>query len=150
MSRLWAGLEVHLLAARYLGVGGVGPLNGQCRATKRDGSPCRGSATGSNGMCWAHDPENAGQRRRLASKAGKSKPNRELADLKRRLSDLADAVLLGSVDRGDAAVAGQLLNTYIRAVGVELKVREQLDLVERLEELEGLMERRNEGSRYGA
>jgi hypothetical protein len=31
-------------------------------------------------------------------------------------------VLVGKVDRANAAVAGQLLNTVIRAVGVELKV----------------------------
>ena len=60
----------------------------------------------------------------------------ELTDVKRRLSDLVDDVLEGRKDRGDAAVAGQLLNTYIRAVGVELKAREQLEVVERLEALE--------------
>jgi hypothetical protein len=45
-------------------------------------------------------------------------------------------VLAGSVDRQDAAVVGQLLNTVIRVVSVELKVREQLELEERLEALE--------------
>jgi hypothetical protein len=73
----------------------------------------------------------------------------ELTDVKRRLSDLVSDVLEGRQDRGDAAVAGQLLNTYIRAVGVELKAREQLEVVERLEALEeGLQAQK--GSRYGA
>jgi hypothetical protein len=75
-------------------------------------------------------------------KAGKSRPSRELADLKRRLSDLADSVLEGGVDRGDAAVCGQLLNTIIRAVAVELRVREQTELIGRLEELEAVLEHR--------
>jgi len=46
------------------------------------------------------------------------------------------------VDRSDAAVVGQLLNTYIRAVSVELKVREQLEILERLEMLEEAAEAR--------
>jgi hypothetical protein len=52
-------------------------------------------------------------------------------------------VLEGRVDRGDAAVAGQLLGTVIRAIGTELKVREQTELIERLEQLEELLEERN-------
>jgi len=57
--------------------------------------------------------------------------------------ELADAVLDGTQNRASAAVAGQLLNTLIRAVGVELRVREQLDLIGRLEELEEIVERQN-------
>jgi hypothetical protein len=68
--------------------------------------------------------------------------------IKTRLSDLADDVLEGSVDKGAAAVAGQLLNTYLRAVAVELKAREQLELVERLEALEQAVESRRGGSRW--
>ncbi len=101
--------------------------------------------------CVAHDPARSEERKRNAARAGRSKPNRELAAIKDRLSSLADDVLEGRVDRGDAAVAGQLLNTVIRAVGVELKVREQQDLIERLEDLETLLERQDERrGRYGA
>jgi hypothetical protein len=61
-------------------------------------------------------------------------------------------VLAGTVDRGNAAVVGQLLNTYLRAVSVELKAREQLELVERLESLEEALETKtgNGGRRWGA
>jgi len=60
-------------------------------------------------------------------------------------------VLEGAVDRSDAAVVGQLLNTYIRAVSVELKAREQLELIERLEALEeGLERTRGTPRGYGA
>jgi hypothetical protein len=83
-----------------------------------------------------HDPTRSEERRRAASKAGKAKPNREIADIKVRLSGLADDVLAGRVDRADAAVAGQLLGTVIRAVGMELKVREAEDFERRLAELE--------------
>ena len=62
---------------------------------------------------------------------------------------MADAVLKGAVDKGDAAVCGQLLNYVIRAVGMELRVKEILDLEERLSELEAALERKG-GQRYGA
>src|SRR5215212_5241538 len=133
-------------------MGGRGlPLVVRCAGTKRDNSPCTATVEPPQRFCWWHDPDNADKRRRAASKAGKSKLSRELAGIKQRLSGLADDVLAGAVDRGDAAVAGQLLNTYLRAVSVELKAKEQLELVERLEALEeGLQPQNRGGSRWGA
>jgi hypothetical protein len=121
-----------------------------CRATKKDGSPCTLPSLGQSGLCWAHDPKNAERRRRGQSRGGRKKPDRELADIKRRLSELADDVVEGKVDKGAAAVAGQLLNTVIRAVSVELKAREQLELVERLEVLEAALEQKRGGRGWGA
>jgi len=96
--------------------------------------------------CIGHDPDQAEARRRRASKGGKrggrGRPQAELAQIKARLSDLADDVLEGRQDRADAAVAGQLFNTYLRAVAVELRAREQLELVERLEMLEEALEQK--------
>jgi len=119
----------------------------RCAGTKRDNSPCTATVEPPQRFCWWHDPANADKRRRAASKAGKSKPSRELADIKQRLSDLADGVLEGRTNRGVAAVASQILNVYLRAVSVELKAREQLELIERLEALEEKLER---GARRGA
>ena len=121
-----------------------------CSATKRDGNPCTLPANGPEGLCWAHDPKNAERRRRGQSRGGRNKPSRELAEIKRRLSDLADGVLEGRQDKGVAAVASQVLNVYLRAVSVELKAREQLELIERLEALEEALERNKGGSRWGA
>jgi hypothetical protein len=45
-----------------------------------------------------------------------------------------------------AAVASQVLNVYLRAVSVELKVREQTEIIERLEALEA--QAQNRGSRW--
>jgi hypothetical protein len=120
-------------------------LTSTCTATKRDGSPCTLPSYGSDGLCWAHDPKNAERRRRGQSRGGKSKPSKELASIKARLSDLADDVLTGTVDKGVAAVASQVLNVYLRAVSVELKVNEQLELIERLEALEGVLKGRRTG-----
>jgi hypothetical protein len=117
----------------------------RCAGTKRDNSPCTATVEQPQEYCWWHDPANADKRRRAASKAGKSKPNRELAGIKRRLSDLADDVLTGTVDKGVAAVASQVLNVYLRAVSVELKVNEQLELIERLERLEEVLKGRRAG-----
>ena len=122
-----------------------------CGATKRDGTPCSLPAKGSSGYCWAHDPANREQRRRMASRAARSNrrnhPTRELQNVKHRLIDLADAVLEGRADRGRAAVAGQLLNTAIRALEAERKWHE-IDVIEaRLAELERIAEQRPETGR---
>jgi len=100
---------------------------------------------GSDGLCWAHDPKNAERRRRGQSRGGKSKPSKELVSIKQRLSVLADDVLEGRQDKGVAAVASQILNVYLRAVSVELKVNEQLELIERLEALEEVLKGRRTG-----
>ncbi len=77
-------------------------------------------------------------------RAGKGRPQAEIQNIKTRLSELAEGVLEGDIDRADAAVAGQLLNYVIRAVGMELKVREQEEILRRVEELEALLERQRE------
>jgi hypothetical protein len=85
--------------------------------------------------CWNHHPDYEQARRRRASKGGKrggrGRPQAELTDIKQRLSGLAEDVLEGRQDKGVAAVASQVLNVYLRAVSVELKAREQLELIER-------------------
>jgi hypothetical protein len=111
-------------------------LSRQCSGITRDGARCTRSVEGPNGLCWLHDPTREQDRRRAASKAGRSKPSRELQGIKQRLSQLADDVLEGTVDKGRAAVAGQLLNYYLRAVAVETKVREVEELEARVSELE--------------
>ena len=59
-------------------------------------------------------------------------------------------MLEGRQDKGVAAVASQVLNVYLRAISVELKVREVTELEERLEELERVLEQRKDGNRWGA
>jgi hypothetical protein len=122
----------------------------RCAGTKRDNSPCTATVEPPQRFCWWHDPANADKRRRAASKAGKAKPNRELASIKTRLSNLADDVLADKVDKGVAAVASQVLNVYLRAMSVELRVREQMELIERLESLEEGLEQQRGERRYGA
>jgi hypothetical protein len=113
-----------------------------CRATKANGEPCRAPAKGPHGYCWAHDPSNAEQRSRMASKAARSKPSRELIRLKAQLVDLTKGVLAGEIETGRAAVANQLINTRLRAIEVERKVREAEELEERLEAIESVLKGR--------
>ena len=76
-----------------------------CAGTKRDGSKCTATVEPPQTYCWWHDPENAEARRRAASKAGKSRPSRELPGIKSQLQDLTRDVLAGDLETGRAAVA---------------------------------------------
>jgi hypothetical protein len=111
-----------------------------CNGTRADGEHCRAQAMRDSEWCINHDPEQAEVRRRRASKggkrAGRGRPLVELADVKRQLREVADDVIAGRTEKGNAAVAGQLLGTFLRAVSVELKVREQDEILQRLDALE--------------
>ncbi len=126
---------------------------GQCAGITAAGGRCKGQAIGNSQYCFSHSPDHAEARKRRASKGGKrggrGRPQVELAEIKARLSALADDVLEGRADRGNAAVAAQVLNVYLRAVSVELKVVEQRELIERLEALERATAQK-EGKRWGA
>jgi hypothetical protein len=111
-------------------------LASTCSATKRDGSPCTLPSSGPSGLCWAHDPKNAERRRRGQSRGGKNKPSRELTGLKAQLQDLTTDVLSGELETGRAAVANQLINTRLRAIEVERKIKETQELEERIGALE--------------
>jgi hypothetical protein len=125
----------------------------RCLGTKRDNSPCTVTVEPPQTYCWWHNPANADKRKQAAARGGKrggrGRPQAELANIKGRLSDLADDVLADKVDKGVAAVVSQVLNVYLRAVSVELKAREQLELVGRLETLEEVLEQRKGDRRHG-
>jgi len=86
--------------------------------------------------CFNHDPARAHERRRNASRAGRSKPSRDLAGVKTQLQNLTRDVLAGDLETGRAAVANQLINTRLRAIELERKTRETDELEVRIEELE--------------
>jgi hypothetical protein len=108
----------------------------RCRASKADGTACKAPATGSHGYCWAHDPEHAEQRQRAASKAARSKPNREVRGYKQEVKSLITAVENGGQDRADAAVMLQGYRVLKDLVELERRVRELDDFEARLAELE--------------
>ena len=108
----------------------------RCQGIKRDGGRCTLGVPPGDEWCFNHDPARAEERRRNASRAGKSAGGREIRDLKRRISDVVDAVLEGGQDRGRAAVAIQGFNALRGVLDLEMKAREQQELIERLEALE--------------
>jgi hypothetical protein len=124
----------------------------RCTAIKGSGERCKGRAIEGSEWCWNHHPSHADERRRHGARGGKrggrGRPQAEISDIRRRLLDLADDVLEGRQDKGVAAVASQIFNVYLRAVSVELKVREQQEITERLQELETLLEQRKGERRY--
>jgi hypothetical protein len=122
-------------------------LMSRCQGIKRDGGRCTASVAPSVQWCFNHDPERAADRKRNASRAGKSSGGREIRDLKRRISDLVDAVLEGSQDRGRAAVAIQGLNALRGVLELERKIRELDELEARIEALE---QTREGGRAWGA
>ena len=114
----------------------------QCQGIKRDGGRCTVVVGPGVTHCDHHASERAEERRRNAQRGGKSKGNSEISELKRQLKDLAKAVLDGEVERGTAAVINQILNTRARLIELERKIREQEELEERLEALEGVLKMR--------
>ena len=133
----------------------------KCKATKKDGTPCSLPAIYADGTCWAHSEENAEKRKRGQSRGGRNKSVAELSALREKLVQLGHDVLKGAVDKGRASVASQawgvaarcaeaeakLIEVYqSRLVETGLKVREQQELIERLEELETFLARK-EGQR---
>ena len=133
---------------------------GKCAAITAKGTQCKGLVRLGNDYCPAHDPTRAEARRASASKAGRSRAGSELHGLKKKLIELGDDVLSRKVDRGNAAVAATCYGTAIKAVEAEVKVREleesrivetqlkvkeQAELLQRLEELEGLLDQRQKG-----
>jgi hypothetical protein len=124
-------------------------LMGRCQGIKRDGGRCTASVAPGVQWCFNHDPERAADRKRNASRAGKSAGGREIRDLKRRISEVVDAVLEGSQDRGRAAVAIQGFNALRGVLELERKIRETEELEARIEELERTTDE-HKGRRWGA
>jgi hypothetical protein len=114
----------------------------QCAGIKRDGGRCTVVVAPSETYCYHHAPGRAEERKRNASRGGKSKGNSEIADLKVQLRKLASDVLSGEVGRSEAAVVNQILNTRARLIELERKIREQEELEARLEALEDVLKRR--------
>jgi hypothetical protein len=132
------------------GIAGEGEGMPKCEATRADGTPCERLIDASAIYCYSHDADRAEQRRRNAAKAGRGKgPAGDLLEVKHQLRTIADDVLKGDLDRGSASVAAQVLGVYIRAVEQERRIREQDELLERLNLLEEA-QKKGERSLWGA
>ncbi len=129
----------------------------RCNAITGGGERCKLEATHGS-YCWSHAPETADARRRRARRGGKAGGRgreSEVSAIKALLSELTDRVLGGEgvepLETGRAAVANRLINTRLRAVEVERKIKETEELEARVEELERAAEAngRGGGRRWG-
>lgn len=124
-----------------------------CSGIRADGGRCRGQAISNSQYCFSHSPDHAEARKQRASRGGKrggrGRPQAELSDIKDRLREMVQDVRAKRMGRADAAVCGQLYNTLIRALSVEMKARELEELSREVEELRDLLEARKGSSAWG-
>lgn len=107
-----------------------------CGGITRSGSRCSVAVGPGKTHCYLHDSSKAEERRRAASRAGRSRPNSELKQIKADLQGMVDSLLAGELDRGVASVAAQLINVRLRAVEVERRSFDAAQIAERLDALE--------------
>ncbi len=120
-----------------------------CIGVKANGDLCRCVASRGSDYCTAHDPARKDARSRNASKAARSKPGREMKDLKAQLEDLSNDVLAATIEPKVGAVVNQILNTRVRVIEAERRWRESDELAREVEELRELVERDNSTSTQG-
>ena len=106
-----------------------------CAGITRTGSRCTLPAQAASGMCWLHDPARADQRSRHASRAARSKGNREVASLKEEIKAVIADVRAGTLDRNAAVVMIQGYRVLKDFIALEREVRETDQLAAEIEEL---------------
>src|SRR5215218_3913889 len=112
-----------------------------CAGITRSGVRCTVSVGGAQQFCHLHDPSRADERRRNASRAGRSKPaSQEIGQIKTDIRQGIEDVRDTRLDKGVGAVLGALFNTLLRAIETERRIREQQEIEDRLEALENALE----------
>jgi len=107
----------------------------RCAGLKRDGGRCTTIVKPSQTHCYQHDPANAERRSRSASRAARSKGNREVATLKEEIKSLIMDVKAGELDRNDAGVIIQGYRVLKDLIALERKVKETDELAAEIEAL---------------
>src|ERR671938_615447 len=99
-----------------------------CAGITRSGARCTQSVRPGLTYCHHHDPDRAEERSLAASRAARAKVDVDIAAIKRRLREVAEGVLNGSIPTGRGSVAFQGFGVLIRAIEAERKIREQEEL----------------------
>src|SRR5215210_1225653 len=122
----------------------------RCAGFKPDGTPCERIVDDRYTYCYSHDPSRKEQRRRAASKASRAKPGSEVAELKSKLAKLYEDTRGGKCPTGVGQVCATIAGVQLKVLDLELrerevivregelqlKAKEQEELVARLEQLE--------------
>jgi hypothetical protein len=109
----------------------------QCRATKLNGEPCENVAHGPQKLCWSHDPKNAEQRRKQASRAATAKADKEIRETKAEIRNLVRLVGEEDFDVSKANAINRLYQTLLQYIIVERGIYREDDLAQRIKELSG-------------
>ncbi len=90
-----------------------------CAFIKSGGERCKAAPMRGYSTCYSHRPDLAGERRRNASKGGRSggrgRPQTETNALKKEIRSVIGGVLSGEIPQGQGAVALQGFNSLLRA-----------------------------------
>jgi len=121
----------------------------RCRATKRDGQPC-GSWAGSDGFCFVHSPERAGDVAAARRKGGAARHGRVIGAIVPseavKLATMADVLDLLGRCVNDALALENSLNrtrTLTAICGTWAKCYEVSEIERRLAALEGRLNERS-------
>jgi len=109
----------------------------QCSAIKPNGERCKRTADGPEGYCWAHDPKNAAERHRSASRAATAKADREVREIKAEIRGLVRLVREEDFDVSKANAINRLFGTLLQYIIVERGIFREDDLAARIKELQG-------------
>ena len=109
----------------------------QCSATKANGERCTLPANGPEALCWSHDPKNAEQRRKQASKAATAKADKEIRQTKAEIRELVRLVRVEHFDVSKANAMNRLYQTLLQYIIVERGIFREDDLAQRIKELSG-------------
>jgi hypothetical protein len=107
----------------------------QCRATTAKGERCENAAHGSQDVCWSHNPKNAEQRSRQASRAATAKADKEVREVKKEIRNLIAQVRDDGFDVSAANAINRLYNTLLAYILAERGIYREEDLAVRIREL---------------
>ena len=107
----------------------------RCHGTRRNGERCTQTVEPPNAYCWHHAPERTEERRRAASKAGRSRPSTEVRAIKEEIKTVISDVKAGDLDRNDAAVMIQGYRALKDFIALERSVRVEDELAAEIGEL---------------
>ena len=110
----------------------------RCGGSKPNGSACERIVGASQSYCYAHDPNRREERQRNAARAGRGGggTNREIRELKAKLSKLYEDVIARRIDPRVGAVANQIINAQLRALALGRELYQTDELADRLKALE--------------
>ena len=95
------------------------------------------AAQGQQDVCWNHDPKNAEQRRKQASRAATAKADKEVREVKKEIQLLISRVRDDGFDPTAANAINRLYATLLEYIKLERGIFREEDLAVRIRELGG-------------